>query len=29
MAHAKHDWTREVIRRIRRAGVTAGRDIAV
>ena len=29
MAHAKHDWTREVIRRIRRAGVTAGREVAI
>ena len=29
MAHAKHDWTRMIIRRIRAAAVTAGRDIAV
>ena len=29
MAHAKHDWTREVIRRIRRAATTAGREVAV
>ena len=29
MAHAKHDWTREIIRRVRRAGQTAGRDVAV
>jgi len=29
MAHAKHDWTREVIRRIRRASKTAGREVAV
>ena len=29
MAHAKHDWTREIIRRVRRASVTAGREVAV
>jgi pyruvate kinase len=29
MAHAKHDWTREVIRRIRRASSTAGREVAI
>ncbi|HKB56757.1 MAG TPA: pyruvate kinase [Lacunisphaera sp.] len=29
MAHAKHDWTREVIRRIRRASQTAGREVAI
>ena len=29
MAHAKHDWTREIIRRIRRASITAGREVAV
>ena len=29
MAHATHDWTREVIRRVRRAGQTAGREVAI
>ena len=29
MAHAKHDWTREIIRRVRRASLTAGREVAV
>lgn len=29
MAHAKHDWTRDIIRRIRRASQTAGREVAV
>jgi pyruvate kinase len=29
MAHAKHDWTRQVIRRIRAASVKAGREVAV
>ena len=29
MAHAKHDWTREVIRRIRRASKTVSREVAV
>ncbi len=29
MAHAKHDWTRMIIRRIRAASVTAGREVAV
>ncbi len=29
MAHATHDWTREIIRRIRRTSLTAGREVAV
>lgn len=29
MAHAKHEWTRQIIRRIRAASATAGRDIAI
>ena len=29
MAHAKHDWTRMIIRRIRAASKTAGREIAI
>jgi pyruvate kinase len=29
MAHAKHDWTRLIIRRIRAASKTAGREIAI
>ena len=29
MAHAKHDWTRQIIRRIRAASVTAGREVAI
>jgi pyruvate kinase len=29
MAHAKHDWTRQIIRRIRRAAQTAGREVAI
>lgn len=29
MAHAKHDWTRAVIRRIRIASKTAGREVAI
>jgi pyruvate kinase len=29
MAHAKHDWTRPIIRRIRAASVTAGREVAI
>lgn len=29
MAHAKHDWTREVIRRVRRVSARLGRDVAV
>ena len=29
MAHAKHDWTRMIIRRIRAASKTAGREVAV
>ncbi|MBP7483514.1 MAG: pyruvate kinase, partial [Lacunisphaera sp.] len=29
MAHAKHDWTRLIIRRIRAASVTAGREVAI
>ncbi len=29
MAHAKHDWTRMIIRRIRAASVTAGREVAI
>jgi pyruvate kinase len=29
MAHAKHDWTRMIIRRIRAASITAGREIAI
>ncbi len=29
MAHAKHDWTRLIIRRIRAAAKTAGREVAV
>ncbi len=29
MAHAKHDWTRLIIRRIRAAALKAGRDIAI
>jgi pyruvate kinase len=29
MAHAKHDWTRMIIRRIRAASKSAGREIAI
>jgi pyruvate kinase len=29
MAHAKHDWTRTVIRRIRAASARVGRDVAI
>ena len=29
MAHAKHDWTREVIRRIRAVSLKVGREVAV
>ncbi|HEY0862500.1 MAG TPA: pyruvate kinase [Lacunisphaera sp.] len=29
MAHAKHDWTRMIIRRIRAASATAGREVAI
>src|SRR6186713_3606104 len=29
MAHAKHDWTRAVIRRIRAVSARVGRDVAV
>ena len=29
MAHAKHDWTRLIIRRIRAAAQQAGRDVAI
>lgn len=29
MAHAKHDWTRQIIRRIRSAATKAGREVAV
>jgi len=29
MAHAKHDWTRMIIRRIREASKTAGREVAI
>jgi pyruvate kinase len=29
MAHASHDWTREVIRRIRRVSQQAGREVAI
>jgi pyruvate kinase len=29
MAHARHDWTRLIIRRIRAASKTAGREVAV
>jgi pyruvate kinase len=29
MAHAKHEWTREIIRRIRRASKAAAREVAV
>jgi pyruvate kinase len=29
MAHAKHDWTRQIIHRIRRAAQTAGREVAI
>ncbi|HWA08758.1 MAG TPA: pyruvate kinase [Opitutaceae bacterium] len=29
MAHAKHDWTREAIRRIRAASARVGRDVAI
>jgi pyruvate kinase len=29
MAHAKHDWTRMIIRRIRAAATTAGREVAI
>src|SRR6185369_264537 len=29
MAHAKHDWTRLVIRRIRAAAEKAGREVAI
>ena len=29
MAHAKHDWTRAVIRRIRALSARAGRDVAI
>ena len=29
MAHAKHDWTRMIIRRIRAASKTADREVAI
>jgi pyruvate kinase len=29
MAHAKHDWTRDVIRRIRAVSVKVGREVAI
>jgi len=29
MAHAKHDWTREVIRRIRQVSLRVGREVAI
>jgi pyruvate kinase len=29
MAHATHDWTRGVIRRIRAVGARVGRDVAI
>src|SRR5688500_19816869 len=29
MAHAKHDWTRTVIRRIRAVSARVGRDVAI
>ncbi len=29
MAHAKHDWTRDVIRRIRASSARVGRDVAI
>ncbi len=29
MAHAKHDWTREVIRRIRAVSLKVGREVAI
>ena len=29
MAHAKHDWTRMIIRRIRAAAIKVGRDVAI
>ncbi|HEY1765718.1 MAG TPA: pyruvate kinase [Opitutaceae bacterium] len=29
MAHGSHEWTRQTIRRIRAAGASAGRDVAV
>ncbi|HUR57768.1 MAG TPA: pyruvate kinase [Opitutaceae bacterium] len=29
MAHAKHDWTRDVIRRIRAVSARVGRDVAI
>jgi len=29
MAHARHDWTREVIRRIRTVSARAGREVAI
>jgi pyruvate kinase len=29
MAHAKHDWTRLIIKRIREAGKAAGREVAI
>ncbi len=29
MAHAKHDWTREVIRRIRQVSAKSGREVAI
>ncbi len=29
MAHAKHDWTREVIRRIRAVSLRVGREVAI
>ncbi|HEY4301938.1 MAG TPA: pyruvate kinase [Candidatus Didemnitutus sp.] len=29
MAHARHDWTRQIIRRIRSAAQTAGREVAI
>lgn len=29
MAHAKHDWTREVIRRIRQVSARSGREVAI
>lgn len=29
MAHATHDWTRQIIRRVREAAVRAGREVAI
>src|SRR5580693_1364109 len=29
MAHAKHDWTRQIIRRIRAVSARVGRDVAI